>query len=247
MIQRRFFIAALLMALISGFCFAQDDKPADGDYSSGVRADPDAEHWDIETLDTGRNAEYLSGLEKDVLLEMNKVRADPKKYAERYIKPMLANFQGNLYVIPGKISVRTNEGTGSVNDCINSLNRMQAVPALVPEQGLSLGARDHVQDTGKTGRTGHTGEDGSTLAQRISRYGKWGKYCGENIDYGKDTGREIVIHLLIDDGVSGRGHRLNIMNGRFTRAGVSAGPHKRYGYMCVIDYAQEYVSTESGE
>jgi uncharacterized protein YkwD len=214
--------------------------PADGD--PGGRTFPDAGDWDIDALDTGREAPYLSPLEKDVLLEMNMVRSDPAKYAELYIKPKLAFFQGTLYAAPGKVPVRTREGTRSVNDCINSLRRMKAVPPLLPERGLSLAARDHAEDMGGSGRRGHQGGDGSTFSRRIARYGRWEKSCGENIDYGFATGREIVLRFLIDDGVSGRGHRRNIMSTAFTKAGISLGPHKRYGYTCVVDYAQIYTS-----
>jgi hypothetical protein len=46
------------------------------------RGDPDVANWDIAILDTAANVDYLTGIEKDVILEMNKVRTDPKKYAE---------------------------------------------------------------------------------------------------------------------------------------------------------------------
>jgi uncharacterized protein YkwD len=206
------------------------------------RADPDADNWDIAALDTGREAEYLTPLEKDVLLETNKVRSDPKKYAELYIKPMTAYFKGTLYMAPGETLRQTYEGLRSVNECIRVLSASKGAGLLQPERGLSQAARDHVLDTGPAGIVGHTGRKGSTLTQRINRHGRWDTYCGENISYGCFTGREILLQLLIDDGVSSRGHRTNIMNRRFTKAGVAAGPHKRYGYMCVIDYAAVYVS-----
>jgi hypothetical protein len=53
------------------------------------RGDPDSANWDIASLDTAANVDYLTGFEKDVILEMNKARSDPKKYAELYIRPTL--------------------------------------------------------------------------------------------------------------------------------------------------------------
>lgn len=42
------------------------------------RGDPDSANWDISILDTAADVDYLTGVEKDVILEMNKVRTDPK-------------------------------------------------------------------------------------------------------------------------------------------------------------------------
>jgi uncharacterized protein YkwD len=62
---------------------------------------------------------------------------------------------------------------------------------------------------------GHEGSDGSTIATRVSRYGTWRGAIAESIPYGTDLAREIVIQLLVDDGVPGRGHRKNILENQF--------------------------------
>ena len=212
------------------------------------RDDPDAANWDISALDTAAEADYLSPAEKDVILEMNKARADPKKYAELYIKPMLeynwgGPFGANSYLAPGAtIYTSTNEGRSGIQSCINDLSKRQSMSPLLPEKGLSLAARDHVNDTGPKGIVGHTGSDKSSMGQRIERYGKWDRGAGENISYGHNKGRDIVIQLLIDDGVSSRGHRNNILNKNFKYAGGAIGSHSKYNYLCVIDYANEYIS-----
>jgi hypothetical protein len=236
--QKKALWLAVLTGILAGL-YAQET-----DFSSDTRAEPDRENWDIESLDTARDAGYLNGVEKDVILEMNMARSDPVKYAELYIRPLLAFFRGNLFRRPGdSISTRTHEGPGAVNHCIRNMNNMRSAPVLRPEPGLSLGARDHAEDTGPSGRTGHTGGDGSSFVGRVSRYGRRGGLLGENIDYGMKTGRDIVLHLLIDDGVPSRGHFSNIMNRSFSLAGVAFGYHTRYGYMCVIDYAENYTSS----
>jgi uncharacterized protein YkwD len=206
------------------------------------RGNPDAANWDIASLDTAKNAEYLTAIEKDVVLEMNKVRSNPKKYAELYIQPKLRYYSGNNYSEPGKITIVTQEGKSAVENCVSALSRMQGVPLLTPELGLSLGTKDHTLDQGKTGKTGHDGSDKSTPFTRITRYGKGYKTAGENLAYGSTTGRDIVVDLLIDDGVPSRGHRANIMNKNFTQTGVSFGTHPQYRTMCAITYANGYVS-----
>ncbi|MDR0443449.1 MAG: hypothetical protein LBH44_08600 [Treponema sp.] len=212
--------------------------------SMSGRADSDAKNWDIRSLDTAANADYLSGIEKDVILEMNKVRADPKKYAELYIKPMLQYFNGKNYSVPGQITIVTQEGAAAVNECITALGKAASAGILSPEKGLSLAAKDHVTDQSKTGQTGHTGSDKSTPQIRMNRHGGFGGTysLGENIAYGETTGRNIVVGLLVDDGVPGRGHRENIMKQTFTQTGTAYGTHTQYRTSCTITYASGYKS-----
>ena len=211
------------------------------------RADPDAANWDIAALDTAADVDYLTGIEKDVILEMNKARADPKKYAELYIQPILqynwgGPFGANSYLAPGEtVYTGTDEGKSGIQSCINDLSRRRSMSPLLPAQGLSFAARDHVNDTGPKGIIGHTGSDGSSMGQRINRYGEWSRGAGENIDYGNNTGKDIVVQLLIDDGVPGRGHRNNILNQNFKYVGNAIGNHSSFDYMSVIDFANEYT------
>ncbi|GHT65015.1 hypothetical protein FACS1894110_05920 [Spirochaetia bacterium] len=208
----------------------------------GERADPDAAHWDIPTLDTAKDVDYLTGIEKDVILEMNKVRSDPAKYAELYIKPRFPHYNDKRYMVSETLSVLTKEGRAAAEECYNALKAMQGVQLLFPERGLALAAKDHVMDIGQKGQMSHTGSDGGNPVTRAEKYGAGYKNLGENITYGTSSGRDIVVDLLIDDGIPDRGHRDVIMLPGFTQTGVSTGAHTRYGIMCVIDYASGYVS-----
>ena len=207
---------------------------------SCVRADPDGAFWNIAVLDTAKNINTLSPLEKDVILEMNKVRSDPRKYAERYIKPRVTQYRGKSYRMSNGAMLMTKEGESAVHECISTLAKAEAAGLLKPVKGLWQAARDHAADQGATGGTGHTGSDNSTPEKRIMRHGLFsgGRYSyAENIAYGLDTGREIVCGLLIDDGVPGRGHRVNILQKDFTQTAASFGPHPGYRVVCVITFA----------
>ena len=68
---------------------------------------------------------------------------------------------------------------------------------------------------------------------------------GENISYGKKTARDIVLQLIIDDGLSSRKHRKNIFNPNFNFAGAAYGAHARYGSICNIDFAGAYAERGS--
>jgi uncharacterized protein YkwD len=79
------------------------------------------------------------------------------------------------------------------------------------------------------------------MRERIERHGKWKMLIGENIGYGHNNPRNLVMQLIIDDGVSNRGHRKNTFNTSFNNAGVACGPHPRFESMCVIDFAGGFI------
>jgi uncharacterized protein YkwD len=231
-----FFLTCAFLFLFFGIpMYAQNN-------ANNRRADSDAANWNIASLDTAKNANYLSPLEKDVILEMNKVRANPKKYAELYIQPTLRFFEGNLYKRPGEIILQTKEGKKAVEECIKVLSKAKGVSILTPESGLSRAAKDHTADQGSTGQVGHGGSDGSDPFKRMERYGGGFMTAGENIAYGEKSGRDIVVQLLVDDGVPSRGHRESILNDDFKQTGVSFSSHPGYRTMCVIAYAAGYKS-----
>ena len=105
------------------------------------------------------------------------------------------------------------------------------------DQYLGFAAKDLAVEQGPTGQTGHTGPNGSTMQTRIAKYGQFITTIGENIAYGTTGGREIVLQLIIDDGVPSRGHRTNIFNNNFKFLGAYTGAHTTYTTETVIDYA----------
>ena len=186
------------------------------------------------------NYGYLSYLEFDVVKELNLARSQPKIYAG-FLMPFLHMFNGNEFREPGEICLLTKEGRSAVSEAIIFLENQDSIPVLFASPGLSKAASDMVRMQEVTSQTGHIGTDGSRFCDRISRYGLWDGLCAENIDYGYNTARKIVLALIIDDGVRNRGHRHSIFNPRFRRVGVACGRHKKFNYMCVIELAQSYT------
>ena len=75
------------------------------------------------------------------------------------------------------------------------------------------------------------------MSDRIAKYGQFVATLGENIAYGTTGGKEIVLQLIIDDGVASRGHRTNIFKPEFLIVGSWTSTHGTYGTETVMDYA----------
>lgn len=189
--------------------------------------------------DKENNFSYLSDLEREVIDELNFARMQPTEYAD-YLIAYSELFVGRELRERGEITVLTKEGRSAVNEAIRFLRNQKPLPYLIASKGMSKAAEDMVRMQGTTSQIGHNGRDGSTFAERVSRYGTWEGSCSENIDYGNNNARRIVMALIIDDGVSNRGHRKSIFNPAFKRVGLACGQHQRFQYMCVIELAARY-------
>ncbi|WP_246223031.1 CAP domain-containing protein [Draconibacterium halophilum] len=189
------------------------------------------------TLNTAVDANYLTDLEKEVIYEINLFRSNPSEYAEKHIAPLAKYYERKVLHYPGDKSIMTQEGISALQECVRVLKKASPVPVLYPDKLLTKAAKDHQKDQSKTGKTGHTGRNRSNLKDRIERYGKWQVRIAENIAYGNTSAQQIVIFLLIDDGVKSRGHRANLLQPDFKSIGVACGSHPRYNTMCVMDFA----------
>ena len=198
-----------------------------------------------DSLNTAKTATYLSPEERNVILEMNKVRTNPKRYAQEVVAAMKKRFVDSesplIYLKDDGRRIMTNEGVKAIDECVQELMRAKPVGMIYPSKGVWRASRDHAKDQASTGATGHSSKNGASPWDRMDKYGVRVGYAGENVDYGNADGLGIVLSLLIDDGVSSRGHRHNIMSGNFRMAGVAIGPHPTYGFMCVIDYVTKFV------
>lgn len=204
--------------------------------------DPTSENiWPSE-LNTAINQNYLSEIEKEVIHELNKVRSNPSLYAEKYLEDLIPCYSGKIISFPGQQPLRTKEGVSPLLECIKDLKSTKALPILKPSLGLSKAADEHVADQKKNGGIGHISKNGATPQKRIEKFGEWNICMVEDITYGSYAAQQIVIFLLIDDGVPDRSHRKNILNSCTNFVGVSYGTHPHYQSMCVIDYAGDYIS-----
>ena len=196
----------------------------------------------VSSLVAGQKQED-SASARAVIREMNLARQNPAVYAT-FVQELRSRMNGNVLVLPGNTRIRTKEGTVAVDEAIRFLQNAQALAPLAFSVGMSRAAADHCADQANGG-FGHEGRDRSHAGQRIARYGTCMGGWAENISYGKSSARDVVLALIIDDGLPGRKHRKNIFNPNYSVAGAAFGPHARFRTMCSMDFAGGYA--ERGE
>jgi len=177
--------------------------------------------WDadvVTALNTAADSEYLNEEEKKVILFMNMARHDGPLFAKTFLTAYMQENQ-----------LERNSYTKSLQKDLKKINELVA---LIPEEDLIAIAQGHAQKSGEKGTTGH-----SDFKKRFEPYmGKPYNHVGENCSYGYEQAIDIVISLLIDEGIKSLGHRNNILAPAFNSIGVAIRPHKNYRTNCVMDF-----------
>ena len=175
--------------------------------------------WNEEVIaaaNTAKDANYMSEEEKNVIWLTNLARFDGALFAKTFLKD---------YIETNQLKYSAN-----VKSLFKDLKKLPSIAFLKPDKRIYELAKKHAIWSGKKGKTGH-----ARFNERAKKSGH-SKFA-ENCQYGYLTGIDILINLLIDEGVPSLGHRKNILNQKMFFTAVSIQPHKIYGYNCVIDYA----------
>ena len=194
----------------------------------------------VVPLNQGVRQIVFTDMEKDVVRQVNDLRANPKQWAA-YLK--------NLGPVKGRLILSRQDGkridadaaAERIEESVSFLEGASALPPFRVSSGLSLAARDLLKDHGPKGLTGHRASDGSTPENRIMRYGQWEGKSAENVIYGYKDADSLLVGLLIEGGSQGWDQRRNVFDRNLNLIGIACGAHKVYGAMCVIDFAEKYA------
>jgi uncharacterized protein YkwD len=151
------------------------------------------------------NEDYLTDEEKKIYYYLNLVRMNPKLFADTYLNHL------------------RNSRNKYESSLYSELQKLAPLPVLKPNRKLYESAKCHATESGKSGYVGHS-------RTKCTKY-----FMGECCQYGFSNALDIIISLLIDQGVSSLGHR-KICLGRYTELGASIQPHKSYGVNAVLDF-----------
>jgi hypothetical protein len=170
--------------------------------------------WNIKELTTTDGHDYLSPQEKLQYIFINKMRTNPKLFANQYLIHLIEN--GSSY-----------------KEVYDKLVFSSPFKMLKPNKSLYLAAFDHAVDLGENGSTGHLSTNGNDLRTRLAKYSLNPTYFGENCSYGIKDPLNIIIQLLVDDGNQSRSNRSNLLNEGYNQVGISFHPHISYKWNCV--------------
>lgn len=191
---------------------------------------------------TNKASDSMSKDERELLGEINQVRAHPQEYIN-YLERLKPLFNGKQYKT-ATMTVTTEEGWGAVEEAIAFLRTAKPAAPLTRSEGLCQASLAHIKDQNGTGSTGHKGNDNSFVEQRVKPYGTWQGGIGENLTYGNESARERVLTWLIDDGFPSRGHRRRLLSADYKVAGVCCGPHPQFNSMCAITLAGGFTELQ---
>ncbi len=188
----------------------------------------DSSKVDFKKINTAAGENYLTAMDKEMIKEINFVRQYPSVYADIISKHLA---EESKLLGSGLSKAKYDAGV----ELIDELKMMETAQPLYPKKCVYEAAKKHGEDCKQRGFTAHTGSDDSSPFSRIAAACA-GLNGNENITGGKKNARILVIQLLIDDGISSRGHRYNMLNPNWKYVGC-------YGYdgSSMFHYIQNFA------
>jgi len=177
----------------------------------------------------------LTELKTNLINEHNKIRQEPKSYIKLLLS-QLEQIQDNILTIPNEVKIKLLEGKSAYQNAISFLENQNSLGPIEHNEQLSHASNDHAVDIGSNGLFTHESSDGKNTAERIEKYIEWDGACCESIEFGNRSAENIMISLLVDDGIEHRPHRNNIFSEELKFFGVGVSEHKTYGVVTVINY-----------
>ncbi len=181
----------------------------------------------------------LSTMEIAVIDEINEARKNPQKfvgYLEEYKKAM----KGNILTLPNRNGIIMIESAAAIDDAINELKKLSKIEPLSISNGLFRAANLQFADLKQDSTLSHRGRDGSDVEQRLYKFGFPGINIAENICYKVSVPREVVMTMILDDGVKSRSHRKNVFSPKFKHIGVACGLSSKNDSLCVLVFADSF-------
>ena len=182
----------------------------------------------------------MSDFNEDLLMEINLLRTNPKKYAKTISKYM-NYFKGNLLCLPDtNAGIQTEEGVEAFKEAVDFLNKQEKLEPLKPSKGLCRIAEEFIAIYQKP--------DAGELANKdmediINKYGSFSGSFSRAMDFGGETAEMAIINLVVSDGDPSRGQRESLLSTEIKKVGVANGEHDVYRHCSAIITCTEFDNT----
>ena len=189
--------------------------------------------------------EACERIKREVIAESNRIRTNPKAYIP-ILEGYLKNFDGNLLTLPDKHEIlETEEGPRAYKEAIEFLKNQKPINVIEYDEEASKVALEYSKflSNSKEGQV----ENENQIEQRVEKYLDYDYSISENIDFGGSTGVEVIVNLLVDDGVKNRTHRENLFSDKYEYYGVGVFEHPDYDFCTVIDYFGDILGYKDRE
>lgn len=186
--------------------------------------------WTKEELFAANTAEkvgIISNTEKEIICLCNLARADGEKFWNVFLSSRIAD-----------------QDSKNVESLKADLFKTKNIAPLRLDAGLCKAAAAHAEDMGNTGKIGSNSSTGTPYTERILKYyGSDSKIVGENCVYGNESAEDIVIQMLVDEGMPQHPHRFNILSPIWKSVGVATRQHKSWQWNTVLDFGTLVVES----
>ena len=174
---------------------------------------------EYKACNTTSNSLYMTKAERDVIYILNLLHSNPALFA----KTVLAAY-------PDSSDRPWLKNKAEYKSLMDTLLKIQPITIMKPDKKCFTSAECQASSTGITGFVGHERQNKDCEKKTC--------FNGECIAYGNSGALDIVMQLLIDEGVPSLGHRMICLTG-YPQLGVAIRSHKLYGYDAVLDFHWE--------
>ena len=182
----------------------------------------------------------MSDFNEDLIMEINLLRTNPKKYAKTISKYM-NYFRGKLLCLPdSNAGIQTEEGVEAFKEAVDFLNKQPKIEPLKPSKGLCRIAEEFVALYQKPDSAEIANKD---MEEIINKYGAFDGSFSRAMDFGGETPEMAIINLVVSDGDASRGQRDSLLSTEINRIGVANGKHDTYRHCSAIITCTEFENT----
>lgn len=165
---------------------------------------------------TAAGADFMSDKEKELIYILNLARRYPAQFANTVLR-QYPSYINNARLVK----------SDHYQSLLRTMRLLPQSTLLYPDASCYASAACHATSAGAKGYVGHDRINADCKKQV--------HFQGECCDYGHGEPLDIVMALLIDEGVANLGHRL-ICFSTYNKIGVAIEPHKEYGENAVLDF-----------